>query len=111
MLYVDEEFTGPIDLDADPIWTWSDGGLGEGDVRFTKSQITIAGGNLVLTCAKTPQPASMSFAENNMIPMKPLTSGEFRSKYNNFRYGRYETRLKPPTFNTRSRSIPAFFVR
>ena len=35
-----EEFNSPIDLDSDPIWTWSDGGLYEGAVRFVKEQIS-----------------------------------------------------------------------
>ena len=38
-----EEFNSPIDLDSDPIWTWSDGGLYEGAVRFVKEQISHLG--------------------------------------------------------------------
>ena len=36
-----EEFDQPLDLDRDPIWTWSDGGLPEGGVRFFKDAITL----------------------------------------------------------------------
>ncbi len=96
-LYLAEEFEQPIDLDTDPNWTWSDGGLAEGQVRFIESQITFQGGNMLITAAKTPQPTSASFAENAMIGPKPLSSGEFRTKYNNYRYGWYEARYKPPT--------------
>jgi hypothetical protein len=99
-LYLAEEFEQPIDLDNDPNWTWSDGGLAEGQVRFIESQITFGGGNLLITTAKIPQPTGMSYAENMTIGPKPLSSGEFRTKYNNYRYGWYEARYKPPTDTT-----------
>jgi hypothetical protein len=92
-----EEFEQPIDLDTDPNWTWSDGGLAEGQVRFIESQITFAGGNMLITAAQIPQPTSMSYAENSTIGPEPLSSGEFRTKYNNYRYGWYEARYRPPT--------------
>ncbi len=96
-LYLAEEFEQPIDLDNDANWTWSDGGLAEGQVRFIKDQITFQGGNMLITAAKMPQVTSMSFAENMSIGPKPISSGEFRTKYNNYRYGWYEARYKPPT--------------
>jgi hypothetical protein len=96
-LYLAEEFEQPIDLDTDPNWTWSDGGLAEGQVRFIESQITFAGGNMLLTTARIAQPTSMSYAENSTIGPEPLSSGEFRTKYNNYRYGWYEARYRPPT--------------
>jgi endo-1,3-1,4-beta-glycanase ExoK len=98
-LYLAEEFEQPIDLDNDPNWTWSDGGLSEGKVRFIQSQISFQGGNLLLTAAAIPQPTSMSYAENTTIGPMPISSGEFRTKYNNYRYGWYEARYKPPTSN------------
>jgi hypothetical protein len=96
-LYLAEEFEQPIDLDNDPNWTWSDGGLSEGRVRFIQSQITFSGGNMLITAASIPQPTSMSYAENATIGPEPISSGEFRTKYNNYRYGWYEARYKPPT--------------
>jgi endo-1,3-1,4-beta-glycanase ExoK len=38
----------------------------------------------------------MSYAENGTLGSKPQISGEFRTKYNNYRYGWYEARYKPP---------------
>jgi endo-1,3-1,4-beta-glycanase ExoK len=99
-LYLAEEFEQPIDLDNDPNWTWSDGAIDQGQVRFIESQITFAGGNMLTTTEKTAQPTSMSYAENTTIGPKPLSSGEFRTKYNNYRYGWYEARYKPPTDTT-----------
>jgi endo-1,3-1,4-beta-glycanase ExoK len=96
-LYLAEEFEQPIDLDNDPNWTWSDGGLSEGQVRFIQSQIKFAGGNMQIITEKVAQPTGMSYAENSTIGPEPLSSGEFRTKYNNYRYGWYEARYKPPT--------------
>jgi beta-glucanase (GH16 family) len=92
-----EEFEQPIDLDNDPNWTWSDGGLSEGRVRFVQNQITFQGGNMLITAATIAQPTSMSYAENSTIGPMAISSGEFRTKYNNYRYGWYEARYKPPT--------------
>jgi beta-glucanase (GH16 family) len=39
---------------------------------------------------------SCSHASVEEIPFKPLMSGEMRSRYNLFRYGRYEARIKAP---------------
>src|SRR5688572_20296486 len=43
-----EDFTEAIDLVNDPIWTYSDGGMPEGDVRFKKENITFEGGMMKL---------------------------------------------------------------
>jgi beta-glucanase (GH16 family) len=94
-----EEFEQPIDLDNDANWTWSDGGLAEGQVRFIKNQISFSGGNMVITAIKESQPAGMSYAENGTVSSEPISSGEFRTKYNNYRYGWYEARYRPPTSN------------
>jgi hypothetical protein len=100
-----EEFEQPLDLDRDPIWTWSDGGLPEGGVRFFKDAITFAGGKMLITVSRQNAPGSNSYAEPvadgdvGFVPAKPLRSGELRTKLNNYRYGRYEVRLKPPTGN------------
>lgn len=99
-----EEFNAPLDLVTDPIWTYSDGGLGEGAVRFKKDAITFDGGLMKITVREEYTASSHSYAENSShyegLPAdKTLVSGELRTKYNNFRYGRYEARFKAPTPN------------
>jgi hypothetical protein len=102
-----EEFDSPIDLDKDPIWTWSDGGPPEGQARFHKSQITFANGTMIITATKPAGgvPSSISYAEpdknqqSGMPGARAVLSGEFRTKYNNYRYGRYEVRYKAPIEN------------
>eukprot|EP00929_Paragymnodinium_shiwhaense_P038115 TRINITY_DN201_c0_g1_i2.p1 TRINITY_DN201_c0_g1~~TRINITY_DN201_c0_g1_i2.p1 ORF type:complete len:417 (+),score=114.99 TRINITY_DN201_c0_g1_i2:1-1251(+) len=94
-----EEFDVPIDVDNDPIWTWSDGGLREGQVRFVKEQIKFSGGKMIIEVSnKRPYPRmqSCSMASKEHIPYKSLVSGELRSRHNMFRYGRYEVRMKAP---------------
>jgi len=102
-LYLVEDFSAPIDLVADPIWTYSDGGQPEGDQRFVKDAITFTGGNLVITATARNIPGSVSCSEklpnvanSATVPNKPHASGEFRTKYNNFRYGYYETSFESP---------------
>jgi hypothetical protein len=110
-----EEFDAPIDLDADPIWTWSDGSPADGQTRFRKSQISWSGGKMMIT-AESPCAAKQansqcipggqqSYAEPTLnmntgpIGAMGVWSGEFRTKYNNYRYGWYEARIKAPTAN------------
>lgn len=93
-----EEFNSPLDLDSDPIWTWSDGGLIEGQIRFTKNNIKFGDGKMKVHVSRSPaHEQSCSNAEVAMIPPKALSSGEMRSRYNMFRYGRYEVRMKAPS--------------
>jgi hypothetical protein len=98
-----EEFDAPIDLDADPIWTWSDGGPPEGQARFQEKGITFANGQMIITATSENVPAGTSYAEcaQNMTTGTAhscaVSSGEFRTKYNNYRYGRYEVKLTSPT--------------
>lgn len=95
-LYLAEEFEQPLDLVNDPIWTYSDGGLPEGNVRFVKDAISFGDGLMRITVRSESHPSGDSFAENGTVFSKPLRSGELRTKFNNFRYGRYEARLKAP---------------
>ncbi len=107
-----EDFPGPIDLDNDPVFTWSDGSPEQGQVRFRKEQITFANGNMVITTESTcPSPAApcipagVSYAESakgansGVVGAMNVWSGEFRTKYNNYRYGRYEVRYAAPVAN------------
>jgi hypothetical protein len=97
-----EEFDAPIDLDNDPVWTWSDGGPPEGQARFQEKGITFAGGQMIITATSENVPASASYAEcaQNMMTGQAhactVSSGEFRTKYNNYRYGRYEAKITSP---------------
>merc|ERR1719499_1321771 len=47
-LWIVEEFDAPLDLDTDPIWTYSDGGLTEGQVRFVKEGILFRDGKMMV---------------------------------------------------------------
>jgi beta-glucanase (GH16 family) len=97
-----EEFDNAIDLNADPIWTWSDGGPPEGQARFGQNAITFANGQMTITATAMNVPASISYAEpavgqnTGTAHQCAVASGEFRTKYNNYRYGRYETKLTAP---------------
>src|ERR1044071_9938382 len=62
-LYLVEDFSAPIDLVNDPIWTYSDGEQPEGDQRFVKDAITFAGGNMVITATARNIPGSVSCSE------------------------------------------------
>jgi len=94
--YLIEEFNAPLDLDQDPIWTWSDTSLGDGAARMVKDNIGFKDGNMLLSVTQTPQPGGYSFAAADNVADRSLSSGEFRTLYNNFRYGRYEVRMKAP---------------
>jgi len=97
-LKLSEEFDSPLDLDNNPIWTWSDGGIKEGQVRFVKEQIKFGGGKMqiVLQPNHGIPVQSCSHAEKDFVEEKPYVSGELRTRHNQFRYGRYEVRMKAP---------------
>ncbi|CAE7733168.1 licB [Symbiodinium sp. CCMP2592] len=107
-----EEFDSPLDLDSDPIWTWSDGGLFEGDVRFVKQQIRFEDGKMKITATQNPgySTQACSHAEVGTVEHKPLVSGEFRSRRNIFRYGRYEVRMKAPDVQPGNPDVDGNFV-
>jgi beta-glucanase (GH16 family) len=94
--YLIEEFNAPLDLDHDRNWTWSDGALGDGAARMVKENISFANGNMALTVTATPQTGAYSFAAADNVGARTLSSGELRTIYNDFRYGRYEVRMKAP---------------
>jgi beta-glucanase (GH16 family) len=96
-IYLVEEFNQPMDLDTDPIWTWGDGALFEGMTHMVKENIAFEGGNMVISITNTPQPGAYSFSAADNVANKPLSTGELRTIYNNFRYGRYEVRMKSPS--------------
>jgi beta-glucanase (GH16 family) len=113
-----DDFDTPIDLDTDPYWTYSDGFSDQAQARFLKSNISFADGNAQITMNKPAggAPIGPSYAEGTAqqypLPFdyaSPQTSGELRTKYNNFKYGYYEFRIKPPV-NDNGNFIAAAFV-
>jgi len=111
-LWLVEEFEEPLDLLTDPIWTYSDGGLAEGRVRFVKENIKFQDGKMILELAKDSrdQGHSCSHAEVGTIPEKELTSGEMRTRYNLFRYGYYEVSMKTPSVQPGNAWVNGNFV-
>ncbi len=107
-----EDFPVPVNLNTDPVFTWSDGIPNDSQTNFAEEQITFANGRMILTaiskCAPSlnnvscyaPRPSYAESYSNMTIPRgRPgtgVTSGEFRTKYNNYRYGRYEVKYTAP---------------
>jgi beta-glucanase (GH16 family) len=92
--YLFEEFNDALDLNNDPYWTWGDGALFEGMTRMVEDNLSFANGKLVIRVTDEEQPGAYSFSAADNVATKPLSSGELRTIYNNFRYGRYEVRMK-----------------
>jgi endo-1,3-1,4-beta-glycanase ExoK len=99
-IYMVEEFNQPLDLDNDPIWTWGDGALFEGMTHMVKENIAFENGNMVISVTRDPVPGTYSYSAADFVANKPLSTGELRTIHNNFRYGRYEVRMKAPTAST-----------
>jgi hypothetical protein len=109
-----EDFEAPIDLNTDPIWTWSDGSPQDGQTAFREEQIKFEGGYMTITAespcaAKTTNSGCVAGYDSHgealaPNPTKPIadmgvSSGELRTKYNNYRYGRYEAKFAAPKAN------------
>ncbi|CAE8637740.1 unnamed protein product [Polarella glacialis] len=110
-LWLVEEFDKPLDLDKDPIWTWSDGGLKEGQVRFVKEQIKFQDGKMKIEVrANHGHQQTCSNAQSEDVPHKPLVAGEIRTRFNMFRYGRYEVRMKAPSVQPHNPNVDGNFV-
>jgi len=109
-LWLVEEFDAPLDLNTDPIWTWSDGGLNEGRVRFTKDGVKFQGGRMKLEVRAERQHGSCSHAEVGHVSGKDLRSGELRTRHNMFRYGYYEVRMRAPTVHPGNAHINGNFI-
>ncbi|MGL1933863.1 MAG: family 16 glycosylhydrolase [Fibrobacterales bacterium] len=127
-LYMVEEFDREIpfgefmlddnDEAPDPIWTWSDGGTFAGNqTRFAKDNIVIEDGIMKLIMKdEDGVTGDFSIAQDEFIVPNETTiitptttSGEMRTWNNDFRYGRYEVRLKAP-INPNGRSFSTFFA-
>jgi beta-glucanase (GH16 family) len=102
-----EEFDVPLDLVNDPYWTYSDGFGYHDYTRYAKEAITFSNGKAVITATKpTGGVAGAGYPTyaNGIASQYPairavtstVQSGELRSKYNNWRYGRFEARMKAP---------------
>jgi hypothetical protein len=107
-LWVVEDFDQALDLETDPIWTWSDGGFQTH--RFIREAIDFANGAMTLTFDETPQVESCSHSNYGMVPARTRSSGELRSRYNLFRYGRYETAIKAPTVQPNDTAINGNYI-
>lgn len=92
--YLVEEFNSPIDLNRDPFWTWGDGALFDGQTHMVEKNITFENGSMVLHLTKEPVLGGYSFSAADNVADKPVSAAEFRTIYNEFRYGRYEVRMK-----------------
>ena len=95
-----EEFNSAIDLNRDPFWTWGDGALDDGKSRMVEQNITFDSGHMVLSLTGDPQQGGYSFSAADFSPNSVASGAEFRSIYNDFRYGRYEVRMKSPPGGT-----------
>ncbi|CAE8602749.1 unnamed protein product [Polarella glacialis] len=51
-----------------------------------------------------------SNAQSEDVPHKPLVAGELRTKFNMFRYGRYESRMKAPMVQPGNPNVDGNFV-
>jgi beta-glucanase (GH16 family) len=104
-----EEFENPIDLVNDPIWTYSDGHP-DGPVRFVKENVQFEAGYMNLVMTDDPVAGSHSYAEEEDVNDRAYSSGELRTKYNNYRYGRYEVRFKAPEVQPGNTTINGGYV-
>src|SRR5262249_22527053 len=91
-----EEFNQPLDLDHDAWWTWGDGAPFQGMTKMVEKNITFENANMIISVTTEPQDGAYSFSAADNVAAKPLASGELRTIYNNFRYGRYEVRMQSP---------------
>lgn len=89
----------------DVVWEPSDGGFPENLVRYQPEGIHFEDDQLVLRIEEKVVPNSPSWSEgknffdrdySDEIGDKPLMGGEVRTRECNYRYGRYEVRMKPP---------------
>ncbi len=92
--YLAEEFNAPIDLNRDPFWTWGDGALFDGQTHMVEKNISFSNGHMVLALTNEPVAGGYSFSAADNVADKPISAAEFRSIYNEFRYGRYEVSMK-----------------
>ena len=90
----------------DIVWEPSDGGFPENLVRYQPEGIHFENDQLILRIEETPVPNSPSWSEgknffdrdySDEVGDKPLMGGEMRTRECNYRYGRYEMRMKPPS--------------
>jgi len=91
-----EEFNNPIDLNRDPFWTWGDGALDDGKSRMVENNIKFENGNMVISLTADSVPGTYSHSAADFTATSIASGAEFRTIYNDFRYGRYEVRMKSP---------------
>jgi hypothetical protein len=117
-----EDFPTSLDLDTDPIFTWSDGSVNSSQTSFRRQQISFEDGKMLIT-AESPAGCPVTDSNPGCIPtrkshaeaLSPATdadvpatgvwSGELRTRYNNYRYGRYEVQFSAPLANPRQTTM------
>jgi len=112
--------TWDINYDSnDIVWEPSDGGFPENLVRYQPEGIHFCNDQLILRIEEKRVPDSPSWSEGkNFIDReysedigdKPLMGGEVRTRERNYRYGRYEVRMKPPSRGTEKGSASGFLA-
>jgi beta-glucanase (GH16 family) len=114
-----EDFDEPIDLASDPVWTYSDGFGDNRYTRYKKDAISFAGGKMIITATNdgVVNTGYPSYAEGTLSQFPApvagtatVKSGELRTKHNNYRYGRYEFRIKAPAFTANGNFINDAFT-
>lgn len=107
-LWLVEDFDQPLDLDNDPIWAWSDGGFQTH--RFVRDAITFGDGAMTISFSEAPQDSSCSHSNYGIAPPMAHSSGELRSRYNLFRYGRYEMGVRAPSVQPGDTAINGNYI-
>jgi beta-glucanase (GH16 family) len=113
-----EDFDEPLDLLTDPNWTYSDGMPDSAYTRFARQAISFAGGKALITATKpsggvvgsgypTYADGTVGLDYPKSVDAATVQSGELRTKYNNWRYGRFEARVKAAL---NSNVVNAFFT-
>ena len=92
--YLAEEFNEALNLNGDAFWTWGDGALFDGQTHMVEKNIGFSNGHMVLSITNEAVAGGYSFSAADNVADKPVSAAEFRSIYNEFRYGRYEVRMK-----------------
>jgi len=120
-----EDFPTGINLNNDPVFTWSDDVPSDTQTNYAEGNITFANGHMNITANSSCAPASnnttcypprtsyaASYSTQPIPRSRPgsgVVSGELTSKYNNYRYGRYEARFAVPSTSV-GNFLSAMFV-
>lgn len=90
------EINNDFDSHDPTIWDFSDGSWDGNLSRFQSQNVEFIDGVLNIVMKKEFAAGGYSLAEHGVVQDKDYTSAEYRTKTNGYRYGVYETRMKPP---------------